>query len=64
MRRLMLDVAESAGLETCELPQGVRRRDAGSAVFYFNYTIHTIPEDTLPHLDIALQPAGLAWTSQ
>ncbi|MEM9231876.1 MAG: beta-galactosidase [Pseudomonadota bacterium] len=61
MRRILGAAAAHAGLRTHSLPLGVRRRDAGGAVFYFNYSAQTVPAAELPELRADLPPAGLAW---
>ncbi len=53
-RRILRDLARDAGLETCDLPEGLRIRDTGTERFVFNYAAEARDFDgeTVP-------PAGL-----
>ncbi len=61
MRRILGDAAAIAGIRTFPMPQGVRRRDAGDRIYYFNYNATPVH---VPDLGQDLPPAGLAWTKQ
>ncbi len=54
MKRLVSGICDTAGIETRELPHGVRMRQAGAELFFFNYgaTPAQIDGTTLP-------PAGV-----
>ena len=52
--RILHDACEEAGVETMEMPEGVRVRDAGTHRFCFNYG----PEAVEVH-GVALPPAGV-----
>ncbi|MGR3464444.1 beta-galactosidase [Limimaricola sp.] len=41
-RRIIAGLCARAGLDTVELPEGVRRRDTGAERFWFNHTEHAI----------------------
>ncbi|RVT82844.1 beta-galactosidase [Rhodobacteraceae bacterium CCMM004] len=55
-RDILRDLAGAAGIETAEMPEGVRRRDTATHRFWFNYGPEPVDCDgrTLP-------PAGVAW---
>ena len=54
LHRLLAAACAEAGIETTELPEGVRVRDAGPHRFWFNYG----PEAVLAH-GVSLPPAGV-----
>jgi beta-galactosidase len=55
--RLLREAAAEAGIETVDLPDGLRIRDAGDWRFVFNYA----PEP-LEFAGVEIPPAGVHWT--
>ena len=62
MRRLLGDAARAAGLATLALPDGLRRTETASEVFWFNYGAKPVALAALagdPSLPATLGPADL-----
>ncbi len=62
MRRLMAGFAREAGLEVLDLPDGLRRTQTASEIFWFNYSAETVPLAAIagdPSLPDKLAPADL-----
>ncbi|WP_299503157.1 beta-galactosidase [uncultured Roseobacter sp.] len=54
--RIIVDLAEQAGVETRELPEGLRLRDTQTHLFAFNYSSDTVLFDA-----VQIPPAGVHW---
>jgi beta-galactosidase len=54
MKRVIKRACEQSGVQTMELPDGLRVRDAGHQRFWFNYNAHTVSFG-----DLQLPPAGV-----
>ncbi len=62
MRRLLGDAARDAGLATFDLPDGLRRTETASEVFWFNYAAEPVALAEIagdPDLPASLGPADL-----
>ncbi|MXU64100.1 beta-galactosidase [Oceanomicrobium pacificus] len=65
MRRIVGRVTDAAGLQTLDLPEGLRIRDSGGRRYLFNYEASTQSLSGIAGLDgfgTEIAPAGVAWT--
>jgi beta-galactosidase len=56
LERILTGLCRQAGIETEALPEGLRRREAGGQVFWFNYNAHAVD-----HAGRSLPAAGVLW---
>ena len=54
LKRVLDWACAQAGIETCDMPEGVRRRDTGAETFWFNYS-----QDTAKVAGITLPPISV-----